>query len=424
MPLPKFGEEPNDEHAPRWAMSLRSWLTSKGTVQLRPEQRDSTVTQLAELQGYRLRTTAGVGVTDHTALTHSAVWSCVDLISEIVSTLPVHEYRIADGRLVKVPTPPPLLDDPAGDGYGFEVWSRSLLVSALLRGNMFGWIERLGADGWPVQIATLSTNEITCRRDRNGGPVEWYRENKLVQRWPDGPLWHVPAYTVPGSPVGLAPLTYAAETIGLGLAAMRYDAEWFTGGGLPLGTFETDQPLTDTQAEAIKSRVTGSLAERGVMVLGYGNKFNAMQVSPQDSQFLETIKANADDVAKFFFRRPPGEGGSVTYANVEARSLDLLTYTLTGWMVRLEKALTRLRPRPRVVKFNADAFLRVDSMTRAKVIDMQVRGGVRSRDEVREKDDYAPIPDGTGGEFLWPPYATSLGGDASDGPPQPARPGT
>jgi len=405
-------------------MSVRSWLNSKGTLQLKPEARDWSVQQAAERQGYRLRTSSGVGVTDQTALTHSAVWSCVDLISEIVSTLPISEYRATDGRLVKVASPPPLLEDPAGDGYGFEVWSRQLLVSALLRGNMFGWIERLGSDGWPTQIATLSPSEITCHRDRNGGPVEWYRDNKQVERWPDGPLWHVPAYTIPGSPVGLAPLTYAAETIGLGLAAMRYDAEWFTGGGLPIGTFETDQPLDDIQAKAIKGRVTEALEQRGVMVLGYGNKFNAMQVSPQDSQFLETIKANADDVAKFFFRRPPGEGGSVTYANVEARSLDLLTYTLTGWMVRLEKAITRLRPRPRVVKFNADAFLRVDSMTRAKVIDMQVRGGVRSRDEVREKDDYAPIPDGTGGEFLWPPGATSVDatkeGGMSDGPPQPA----
>jgi HK97 family phage portal protein len=406
-------------------MSLRSWLGSKGTVQLRPERREMTVTQAAELQGYRLRTTAGVGVSDQTALTHPAVWSCVDLISELVSTLPIHEYRAAEGRLVKVAGGSPLLEDPAGDGYGFEVWARQFLVSWLLRGNNFGWVERLGADGWPIQIPLLHPDEITARRPRTAGPIEWYRDNKRVERWPEGPLWHVPAYTVPGSPVGLSPLAFAAETIGLGLAAMRYDAEWFTGGGLPLGTFETDQPLDDTQAKAIKGRVTEAIADRGVMVLGYGNKFNPMQVSPQDSQFLETVKANADDVAKFFFRRPPGEGGNVLYANVEARSLDLLTYTLTGWMVRMEKAVTRLRPRPRVVKFNADAIVRVALADRYKAHDTAIRAGFKSRDEVRDLENFAPIPDGTGGEFLWPPYATSLtepapGGDDGNRPPQPA----
>lgn len=404
-------------------MGLRSWLNSKGTVQLRPESREWTVQQAADRQGYRLRTRSGEPVTDSTALAHPAVWQCVDLISELVSTLPVHEYRAVDGRLAKVATAPPLLEDPAGDGYGFEVWARQGLASWLLRGNVFGWVERVGSDGWPVQVPLLHPDEMTARRQRNGGPVEWYRENQRVERWPEGPLWHVPAYMVPGSPVGLSPISYAAETIGLGLAAMRYDAEWFSGGGLPLGTFETEQPLTDDQAKSIKGRVTESLSERGVMVLGFGNKFNALQVSPQDSQFLETIKANADDVAKFFFRRPPGEGGNVTYANVEARSLDLLTYTLTGWMVRFEKALTRLRPRPRVVKFNPDAIVRVDLLTRYRAHDIAIRSGLNSRDERRELENQAPIPDGTGDEFLWPPYATSLnapGGDDGNRSPQPA----
>lgn len=403
-------------------MGLRSWLNSKGTVQI--QHRDASVQALIEAQGRRVRTTAGVTVNDATALTHAAVWQCVDLISELVSTLPVHEYRRIDDRLVQQPTPP-FLEDPAADGYGFEVWARQVFVSWLLRGNVFGWIERLGTDGWPVQMPTLHPDEITVRRQKAGGPVEWFRDNKLVERWPEGPLWHVPAYMVPGSPVGLSPIAYAAETIGLGLAARRYDAEWFTGGGLPIGTFETEQTLGDTQAESIKARVTDALSTRGVLVLGAGNHFNPIQVSPQDSQFLETIKANADDVARFFFRRPPGEGGQVTYANVEARSLDLLTFTLIGWMVRFEKSLTRLRPRPRVVKLNEKGLLRVDALTQAKIGDILVRSGLRSRDELREKDDYAPIPDGTGDEFLWPPYATSLnGGDAGDGSPQPARTGT
>lgn len=392
-------------------MSLRSWARSAGgTIQLRPERREATVQQMVDAYGYgrRTSTTAGVIVNDNTALTHAAVWGCVDVIAELVSTLPIREYRIVDDRLVKVPVSPPLLEDPAGDGYGFEVWARQALVSWLLRGNVFGWIERLGGDGWPAQIASVSPDEITVRREYRNGPLEWFRDNKQVDRWPEGPLWHVPAYLVPGSPVGLSPLAYAADTIGLGLAAMRYDAKWFSGGGLPLGTFETEQPLTDDQAKAVKARVAESLADGGALVLGYGNKFNPIQVSPQDSQFLETIKANADDVARFFFRRPPGQDGELNYANVEARSLDLLTYTLTGWMVRFEKALTRLRPRPRVVKFNPDALLRVDSLTRARVVDIQIRNGSRSRDEAREKDDYAPIPDGSGKEFVWPPGATSV----------------
>ena len=42
----------------------------------------------------------------------------------------------------------------------------------------------------------------------------------------------------------------------------------------------------------VEHLVKQAMAEGGPMVLGYGNKFNPVQVSPQDSQFLDTIKAN------------------------------------------------------------------------------------------------------------------------------------
>src|SRR5688572_30039312 len=312
-------------------------------VRERHEQRVATLTALIEAEGRaRVKTSTGVTVDDDKALRLGAVWGCVDLISELVSTLPIHEYRRVDKRLVQLETPP-FLEDPAQDGYGFEVWARQGLVSWLLRGNLFGWVEQLGGDGWPTQVASLHPDEITARRERFGGPVEWFRDNKRVERWPAGPLWHVPAYTVPGSPIGLSPIRYAAETIGLGLAAMQYDGQWFRDGGVPLGVYESDQTIDEIQAKDIKKKIKDALVDnRETLTLGAGGKYRVIQVSPDESQFLETIKANADDVARFFFRRPPGEGGSVTYANVEARSLDLLTYTLSGWMVRFEKALTRL----------------------------------------------------------------------------------
>lgn len=387
----------------------------------RREQRDTSIEQLVETQGYgRTRmTTSGQPVNDERALQLSSVWGCVDLLSTLVSTLPIDEYRKVNGVRRAEPTPT-LLDDPAGDGTGFEVWSRQLMTSCLLRGNGYGYIHRVGADGWPTQVESLHPDRITWRRELSMGPVESYLDNQRIDRWPYGPLWHLPVYVTPGSPIGMSPIQYAANTIGLGLAAQRYGAGWFNGGGLPVGTLESDQVIDDTTATALRERLSEVMQPGRPLVLGAGLKFSAIQVNPEDSQFLETISATDDDIARFFFRRPPGEGGQVTYANVEARSLDLLTYTLTGWLVPIEKAITRLRPRPRYVKFNADALVRVDLASRYKAHDTAIRSGLNSRNERRELEDYAPIPDGTGDEFLWPPYATSLGGDTNDGSSEPA----
>lgn len=390
----------------------------------RPERRTSAGELIPLYSGRRNRVSAGVNVNDETALALGAVWACTDLISELVSTLPVDEYRrLPTGELSSVASPP-LLEDPAGDGYGFEVWCRQLMMSLLLRGNAYGWIEAVGADGWPMQVASLHPDEVLPRRGYGAGPVKWYREGKEVERWPHGPLWHVPAFTFPGNPLGMSPIRYAAETIGLGLATNQFGAQWFGDGAHPTSVLQSDQEINQEQARVLKDRVVAATKNnREPLVLGLGTSLNAIQVNPEESQFLETSKANADDVARYFFRRPPGEGGSVTYANVEARSLDLLTYTLNGWMVRVENALTRLRPRPRFVKFNSDALVRVDLATRYKAHGDAIRTGWKSRDEVRHTEDLLPIPDGTGGEFLWPPYRAfplPEDGGSDDGSAKPA----
>jgi HK97 family phage portal protein len=366
------------------------------------------------------RTYAGVPVNDEQAMRLGAVWGCVDLLSELVSTLPVDEYKRATSGELVVQRPHPLLTDPAGDGTGFEVWGRQVMTSLLLRGNAFGLVHSIGFDGWPTRIEVLHPDLVTARRTMKLGPVEWRLDNRPIELWQSGgQLWHLPAYPIPGTPVGMSPIRYAAETIGLGLAVQRFGAQWFGDGAHPSSVIESDQEIDQTQAEVIKKRVKDALhGTREPLVIGAGGRFKPIQVSPDESQFLETIKANADDVARFFFRRPPGEGGQVTYANVEARSLDLLVYTVNGWLVRLERALTRLRPRPRFVKFNADALLRVDLASRYKAHDMGIRAGWLSRNDVRRIEDMPPIADGD--EYLWPPYATSL--DSGNGPDQPPRP--
>jgi HK97 family phage portal protein len=384
----------------------------------RPERRYVTHVDPEFPSRRTINSSAGEQVSDDSAMQLSAVWGCVDILAELVSTLPVDEYRDIAG--VPREQSSAFLDDPAGDGSGFEVWCRQLMVSELLRGNGYGYITRLGSDGWPQNIEMIHPDRVTLHEV--SGSLQWRLDDKPIGKWPLGPLWHLPAYNVPGSPVGMSPIKYASQTIGLGLAAQKFGSRWFADGKIPAATLESDQQISEDQAKALKARLVETLnGNREPLVLGAGVKFTPIQISAEESQFLETIKANSDDIARFFFRRPPGEGGQVTYANVEARSLDMLTYSVGTWLIRIERSLTRLRPRPRYVKFNPDALVRVDLASRYKAHDTAIRSGWKNRDEVRDIEDLPPIPDGTGGEYLWPPYATSLTeGSADDRPSEPA----
>jgi HK97 family phage portal protein len=386
----------------------------------RPEVRVFGDSLADVLEGARgLRSRAGVSVNDESALRLSAVWACVDLLAEIVSTLPVDELRkSADGLPVMVERPTPLLKDPAGDGSGFEVWCRQVMTSLLLRGNAYGFIAGLGDDGWPSQVEVLHPDQVTVRRVKSFGPVDWFLDNKPIVRWPNGPLWHLAAYPAPGSPIGASPIAYARDTIGVGLAAQQFGAQWFGDGAHPTQVIKSEHEINAEQAKIIKERIIAATYDnRQPLALGDGLTLESLQVSPDESQFLETIQANVADVARFF-RVPPemiggDSGNSMTYSTLESRALHLLTFTVG--------------PGPRFVKFNADALLRVDLMTQYKSFDLALRGGWLSRNDVRRIRDMTPIPDGD--EYLWPPYAVALeppeapapeGEPNVDGPPQPA----
>jgi phage portal protein BeeE len=77
-------------------------------------------------------TYAAVPVNPTTALQHSAVWACVDLIASAISTLPLYAYR--KGELEPLPDLPPLLRQPSGT-MDLVDFLYATLQSLLVRGN-------------------------------------------------------------------------------------------------------------------------------------------------------------------------------------------------------------------------------------------------------------------------------------------------
>jgi phage portal protein BeeE len=84
-------------------------------------------------------------------------------------------------------------------------------------------------------------------------------------------------------------------------------------------------------------------------------------------------------------------GSSLTYANVEQRALDFLTFGLRPWLVRLEVALSALLSSTTTVKFNAAALVRTDLLTRYQAHESAIRAGWKLRSEVRDLEDLPPI---------------------------------
>jgi HK97 family phage portal protein len=320
------------------------------------------------------------------------VWACVRLLSDTISSLPVHVFRGDE----QVPTPK-LFEEPAA-GYPMHDFVAATMTSLLLRGNAFALITaRSGAGMLPSQVELVHPDRVGVTLNAESQRVE-YRIGG--QEFDSSDVWHVRAYAQPGAVLGMSPVAFASESIGLGLAAQRYGAEYFDAGGVPVGTLDVESEQWDETANDSLTEVwrkwRSEGRKRGRVPILRGVKFNPVSINPEESQFLETQKFNVSQIARVYGVPPEmvaGEAGnSLTYANVEQRSLDFLTYAINPWLVRLDHALGALLPSTLSVKLNPDALLRSTTKERYEAHEIALRAGFLTVDEVRELEDLPPLP--------------------------------
>jgi HK97 family phage portal protein len=333
-------------------------------------------------------TYAAVPVNPTTAMQHSAVWACVNLIAGSISTLPLAAYR--DGDPNPLPTLPPILRTPSA-GWTLPDFTYAALQSLLLRGNCYGLIvDRAGVGLLPAQVELLAPERVQVEANSR---IIWRVDGQEVD---PASVWHVKAFTAPGQVLGLSPIQHARQAIGLGLGAEKWAAKFFGESAIPSGVLTTDQDIRDDRAAQLKARwKAGHQGNRDIAVLGSGARFQAITIAPEEAQFLETTQANIRTIARYFGVQPEligaDSGGSLTYANVEQRALDFLTFGLRPWLVRLETALSALLSSTTTVKFNAAALVRTDLLTRYQAHESAIRAGWKLRSEVRELEDLPPI---------------------------------
>ncbi len=383
----------------------------------RPEARsDHPTDSLFEM--IRRREPAGnAPVTERTALTHSAVYECVDLIADLVSGFPVDRYKNIDGLRVPSTSRATAVDNPSTEVDPIN-WRRIVVVCWLLRGFSAGLVTGM-AGIYPSGIELVHPDRVTAERTRPDAPPIFKLDGKVIERWPMGPLWIAPGKMLsPGDPFGRSVLEFAAAEIGMGLASRKFGADFFGSGGHPTSLVMGDGEVNEDMAKRVKGRFIAATTSREPVVLGGGWKYEQVQIAPNESQFLETIKANRTIIAGFF-KVPPSligapAGDGMTYKNTESDGINLLRFCVGPWVNRMETTLTGLTVRPEYVKLNPDSLLRTDLLTRYKAHDLAIRSGIANVDERRALEDWAPLPDGEGQHYLWPPYSTTP--DAPDAP--------
>lgn len=332
--------------------------------------------------------------TAETSLHSVAYHAAVDLVCSLGSELPMHVYS-GEGKERVKRTMPSYLEDPAGDGHGRPDWCYQALLSWLVRGNLYGDILEKSPRNFPTQILFHHPDSVSGHI-ASGGRVEWVVDGIPVTN--PGNFLHRRVYPVPGRVQGLSPVQFHASTLGLSLTSMQFGLQWFREGAHPSGMLTNEEALINAdQAKTIKQRFMESLrGSREPLVMGKGWKFEKIQLSPDESQFLETQGFSAAECARIV---GPGiaeilgyeSGGSMTYSNIESRAAHVLVFAANKWFRRLERLLSGMLPNPQYVLIDRDALLQSTTLERYKAHALALANKWKVVNEVREDEDMPPV---------------------------------
>jgi HK97 family phage portal protein len=366
-----------------------------GIFRGQPEQRSGALTDIDWWGDAGSSTFAGVRVTTESALQLLTVLGCVQFIAGQISMLPVDVYRKVDGASVEQ-TPPPWLRRPTPT-LSFQDWVGQMLSSLMLAGNAYAWVQRSPTAGvvslTPLDPATVSVDRVQGRKV--------FRLNGDMR--PDAEILHIPGIMLAGKDVGLSPIEYARQSIGLGISALEFGSKFFDGEGNMPGVIETPGPMQPDQIKNLASqwRAKRTRAGRGLPgILTDGGQWKMTGVTNEQAQFLATRQFTAAEIAGQMFLVDPSElgipvnGTSLTYANLEERKIRRKEVTLQPWVTRLEASLTALLPQPRYVRFNFGAYLRGDLMSQYSAGAMGIQNDFLTPNEVRTWFEYPPLPGG------------------------------
>lgn len=339
-------------------------------------------------------------INSSTALSLIPYFACVRLLSEQISSLPLNVYRENGDSPVKVKRS--LFTRPAAVGTT-DRWVKQLVVSLAMRGNAYGLIVARDGFGFPTQVEWLHPDEVHVDESRPTLPKYYW----LGQEVPRENMHHIAWFVEPGKVKGLSPVAQFARSIGIGLEATNYGATWFEHGGTPPGTFQNKQrTLTTDQADAVSQRLDAAIKRRKPLVFGADWEYESLKVSPEESQFIQTMKLTATMMATIYGIPPEmvgGEsGGSLTYDNPVLDGLSLYKLTIRPWLELLESNFNLLLPERQYAEFNPDALLRGDTKTRYEAHQMALNARWMTINEVRKIEGLAPIE---GGDTIQPVQA-------------------
>ena len=336
------------------------------------------------------------------ALTLTAVWCAIRLLSESVSSLPCSVYtKQANGDKV---------EDTKSRIYNLLKYSPNnyqnkitffeyIMMSICTDGNSYVQIVRDGS-GRPSQLIPISPDTVDVVI--NDGELFYQIDSVGILDSAD--VLHFKTLTDNGID-GISPIDQCKKALSWGLNVEEFGDTFFKNGAKPSSVLSTDRALSEQAIERLKNSFSNTYAKlknsNSTIILEEGLAFKPISISPEQAQFLSSRQFGIEEVARIF-NIPPHmlkDLSKSSFNNIEMQSQEFVTYTLKPYITRLENEMNYKLFRTNEVgktfiEFNLNGLLRGDVKTRNEAYKTAITNGYMSINEVRQKENLNSIEGG------------------------------
>ncbi len=343
----------------------------------------------------------GVQVSEDNALTFSAVYAAVRIISETIASIPLNVYQ-ADGetRVKAVGHPVQDLLAKAPNSVSSTFTFREAMASNLvLHGNAYAKIE-MNAAGRPTALIPLNPMKVEVKVI-DGEKVYVFDEKHTYL---DYEMLHFVGLSFNGL-VGKSPLAMAREAVAIGLAAQEYGARFYSNGANAGGVITAPGRLNTEVVKRLReswNRAQSGLgSSHSTAILEEGMKYEKIGLDPEAAQFLQSRKFQVNEIARIF-RIPPSYladlENSSTRANTEQQAIQFVRDCITPYVRRMEVELNRKLFRedePNLYAyFTMEGLMRGDQKARYEAYAVARNWGWLSVNDIRDLENLNPVEGG------------------------------
>lgn len=332
--------------------------------------------------------TFGTYFPNRSAMSLSAVYRCVELISDAVAMLPI---RVKQGNAIVENHSLYKVFDQRDNLINKYNLIKLLIQSVLLRGNGFCYIERNG-DGSVRSLRYLESGDVSIVYNKQANTLYYQCPIVTNKRIEPINMIHLIKNTYDGIN-GISVISYADGTLKLAKSAETSSENFYSKGGNLSGVLTVQGQLSAQQRQDIINNwnTAYSGGGQGIAVLQGNMTYQPVQVNAHDAQLIEARQYNVKDIARFFGVSPSllGDTTGSSYNSIEAEQQAFILHTVMPYVTLIENEFSKKLLKGTESDFKIDLdetyLLRADKAATANYLTSLVNNGIMTRNEARKQ---------------------------------------